>query len=118
MARRSNVLALALAAAPASTACGYRAVYGGAGGARLHVALVRSLVPDAVASDEVVAGVRERLAREGMLADGDGYPRIEVEVLRADEIAEGTLARDARENTTGGNASSSARPVARGLLRG
>ena len=69
---------------------------------RLHVKLVRTLVPDAIASAEVATGVREELARAGMLETGDGWPRVEVEVLRADEASEGIAA--------GANA-----PVARGL---
>jgi hypothetical protein len=69
---------------------------------RLHVKLVRSLVPDAVASAEVATGAREELARAGMLEAGEGFPRVELEVLRADERSEGIAA--------GENA-----PVARGL---
>lgn len=89
---RGGCLAVALAAL-ASTACGYRAVYGGGGAAsRLHVVLVRTLVPDVVASDEVVAGLREELARAAALEAGDGFPRVEVEVLRADETSEGITA--------------------------
>jgi hypothetical protein len=53
---------------------------------------VRSLVADAVASDEVVSGVREELAREGALEAGEGYPRVEIEVLRADESSAGIAA--------------------------
>lgn len=76
-----------------STACGYAPVHGGAGGAEhLHVHLVESKVPDAVASDEVLAGAREELARLGTLAPGDGYPRLEIEILRADEASEGIAA--------------------------
>ncbi len=81
----------ALAALVAPTACGYHAVYGGET-EHLRVVLVRSLVPDAVATDEVVSGVREALAREGALAAGEGYPRVEVEVLRQDEASEGIAA--------------------------
>jgi hypothetical protein len=55
----------------------------------MHVKLVRTFVPDAIASDEVASGVREELARRGALEGGDGWPRIEVEVLRADETSEG-----------------------------
>ena len=78
-------------AAWALSACGYHAVYG-AGGERLSVVLVKSLVPDAIASDEVVSGAREALAREGALLAGEGYPRIEIEVLRQDEASEGIAA--------------------------
>jgi hypothetical protein len=72
--------------------CGYHAVYGGSVPARLHVVLVRTLVPDAVASDEVVAGLREELARAGALDGGSGFPRVEVEVLKADESSQGIAA--------------------------
>lgn len=72
-----------------SLSCGYHAVYATEAPARLHVKLVRSLLPDAVAGDEVASGVREQLAREGALEPGDGWPRAEIEVLRADEVSEG-----------------------------
>jgi hypothetical protein len=86
--RAALVLALALAA------CGYRPVYGGSAPS-LHVKLVRSTIADAVASDEVVAGLREELARAGALASGESYPRVEIEVLRADEASEGVQATPA-----------------------
>jgi len=73
-------------------ACGYHALYGGAVPDHLHVKLVRTLVADAVASDEVASGAREELARQGALSAGDGYPRVEIEVLRADEASEGITA--------------------------
>ncbi|AKV01872.1 hypothetical protein AKJ09_08535 [Labilithrix luteola] len=73
--------------------CGYRPVHGGGGPSeRLHVVLAVSKVTDAVASDEVLVGVREELARRAALAPGDGYPRCEVEILRADESSEGIAA--------------------------
>ena len=81
--------AIALAALVA--ACGYQPVYSGQPG-RLHVKVVRSAVPDAVACDEVASGVREELAAAGALAAGDEYPRVEIEVLRADETSEGVAA--------------------------
>jgi hypothetical protein len=74
-------------------ACGYHTVYGGNRPARLHVALVRALVPDAIASEEVASGVREELARDGALEAGQGWPRVEIEVLRADEASVGIGAR-------------------------
>jgi hypothetical protein len=81
-------LALVLSA---SAACGYRPLYAAspAGTERMHVALVRALVPDAAASDEVVAGVRDALSRASLLQAGEGFPRIEVEVLRQDEESRG-----------------------------
>jgi len=72
--------------------CGYQPLYPANDGAKLHVHLRRSLVPDAAASDEVVAGAREQLAREGALAPGDGWPRVEIEVLRIDETSEAVSA--------------------------
>jgi hypothetical protein len=87
-------LGTALLLTTALAACGYRPVHGG-GGAQaeaLHVVLSESKVPDAVASDEVLAGVREELARRGALASGGGFPRCEVEILRADEQSEGIAA--------------------------
>ncbi|MDB4998301.1 MAG: hypothetical protein JWM74_5733 [Myxococcaceae bacterium] len=74
------------------TACGYSPVHTGVGDAHLHVVLAESKVPDAVASDEVLAGVREELARSGSLAAGGGFPRCEVEILRIDEASEGIAA--------------------------
>ena len=75
------------------SSCGYHAAYGGQEPGRLHVKLVRTLVPDAVASDEVLSGLREELLREGALEPGDGWPRAEIEVLRATESSEGIAAR-------------------------
>ena len=72
--------------------CGYHALYAAPDGERIHVGLARSLVADAVATDEVLSGVREELARDGALAAGAGYPRLLVEVLRIDESSEGIAA--------------------------
>jgi hypothetical protein len=72
--------------------CGYHAVYADSSAARLHVRLVRSLIPDSIASDEVLSGMREELARLGALEAGEGFPRAEVEVLLADEASEGIAA--------------------------
>ncbi len=72
----------------ASASCGYRPVHQG-GREPLAVVLHESKVADAVASDEVLAGAREEFARRGGLAAGSGFPRCEIEVLRADEASEG-----------------------------
>lgn len=88
-----SVLArIAAIAAFACVSCGYAPVHTGVADEHLHVVLSASRVPDAVASDEVLAGVREELARGGALASGDGYPRCEVEILRADDASEGIAA--------------------------
>jgi hypothetical protein len=79
--RRLGLLLLA-------SSCGYQAVYGGAEVEPIHLKLVRTRVPDAVASDEVLAGMREELARSGALQAGDGFPRAEVEVLLSDDASE------------------------------
>jgi hypothetical protein len=67
-------------------------VYAAGPQGKLHVVVVRSLVGDAIAADEVASGLREELARAGALEAGDGYPRVEIEVLRADETSEGVAA--------------------------
>ena len=78
--------------------CGYTSpVQGSAKAERFAVVLLSSSVPDAVASDEVVAGVRDELARSGALAGGESYPRCEVEVLRADETSDGIAANHAKQ---------------------
>jgi hypothetical protein len=69
--------------------CGYRPVYGAGALQRMHVRLVRTLVPDVTASDEVASGLREELARAGALEPGDGWPRVEIEVLRAGDESQG-----------------------------
>jgi hypothetical protein len=73
-------------------ACGYQSVYAAGPQGKLHVKVVRSLVADAIAADEVASGVREELARAGALEAGEGYPRVEIEVLRSDETSEGIAA--------------------------
>lgn len=78
-----------LLATLALVGCGYRPVREGIAPGRLAVVLSSASVPDAAASDEVLVGVREALARGDVLASGEAYPRCEVEVLRADEAAEG-----------------------------
>ncbi len=85
---RATAIALLLV----TSSCGYRSVAARSGSEKLSVVLVSSNVPDAVASDEVLAGVRDELARAGALESGNAYPRCEVEVLRADEASEGIAA--------------------------
>ena len=76
-------------------ACGYTPLYSAPPAERLSVALVGARTGDAITSDEVVAGVRDTLAKEGALAPGSTYPRVEVEVLRADETSEGIAGAEA-----------------------
>ena len=72
--------------------CGYRPLYGGPSPRALHVHLSRANVADAVVATEVERGVREALSREGALLAGEGYPRLDIEVLRIDETSEGEAA--------------------------
>jgi hypothetical protein len=92
IARMRAISALAALFLLAPEGCGYQAAYADGAGGRLHVKVVRSLVADAVAADEVAAGVRDELARGGWLEAGERYPRVEIEVLRADEASEGVTA--------------------------
>ena len=78
-------------------ACGYQPLYATPGGEAYHVHLSKNLTASAVVADEVLRGARETLAKEGALASGDGYPRLEIEVLRADETSEGIVAVNAPE---------------------
>jgi hypothetical protein len=86
------LLATSALLACASLGCGYRPVHGGDARERFAVVRARTTIPDVIASDEVLAGVRDELARAGALRAGDGYPRCEVEILRADEASEGIVA--------------------------
>ncbi|MBV9945884.1 MAG: hypothetical protein JOZ69_03450 [Myxococcales bacterium] len=114
-ARVLGPLVAALAVGPV-LGCGYRPVYGGAEAReRFHVRLVRTLVTDGLAGQELLAGLREGLAREGALAAGDGWPRAEVELLRADEASEGIRNAGGRPEARGTEVSVVARAwVARG----
>ena len=94
MVSRAVLAAAAALTSVFASGCGYRALYAQPNEARLSVVLVGARVADAVANDEVVSGVRTTLAREGALAAGSRYPRVEVEVLRADEMSEGIAAAD------------------------
>lgn len=110
--RRAGVLALVL------VSCGYAPLHGGSStGEQLHVRLASSNVPDAMAVDEVLVGAREELARLGFLSSGDGYPRFEIEVLRADEASEGIAAvRDAEGRLLPASRASRVGIVARGWV--
>lgn len=90
MASRPALAALATLAALCafSGACGYQPLYAASGEERLSVVIVSSRVPDAIATDEVAAGVRDELMRARAYASGEGYPRAEIEILRLDESSE------------------------------
>ncbi len=90
---------VAIVIALACTACGYHAVYGGEAGERVSVVLARAAVADSVAAGEVASGVREELARDGSLAAGSGYPRVEIEVTRIDEASDAVGATTAADGS-------------------
>lgn len=71
--------------------CGYHPLYATPGGEAFHVHLAKNQTASAIVGEEVLRGARETLAKEGALASGDGYPRLEIEVLRADETSEGVM---------------------------
>jgi hypothetical protein len=74
-----------------SLSCGYQPLYATPSGEAFHVALVKSAVGSLMVAEEVVRGARDALAREGSLAPGDGFPRLEIEVVRVDETSEGIV---------------------------
>jgi hypothetical protein len=74
-----------------AASCGYQPLYATSSGEAFHVHLARSKVASILVAEEVVRGARDALAKEGALAPGDGYPRLEIEVLRADETSEGIM---------------------------
>jgi len=89
---KRTLVAFAFAFSLLLAACGYDPVHASTSAERFAVVLAGSNVPDVAASDEVLAGVRDELARRGALAAGGAYPRCEVEVLRSDEQSEGIAA--------------------------
>lgn len=80
-------LAFVLVACTLLSGCGYRLVHGGEDRERLRPVLGRIAISDAVAADEVVAGARETLAREGALG-GPHDHRLVLEIVRIDEAAD------------------------------
>ena len=47
------------------------------------------MIPDLLAVQAAANGARSELASSGMLASGDGYPRLVIDVLRVDELSRG-----------------------------
>jgi hypothetical protein len=80
-----------LAVALTLVGCGYQPLYATPAGEAFHVHLVKSQVSSVLVAEEVVRGARDTLAEEGALAPGDGYPELDIEVLRADESSEGIV---------------------------
>jgi hypothetical protein len=87
-----GILGFALVGSVFAASCGYRAVRVQGAGEAWHVAVVRVFEADALAADEVASGVRDELARARVLLPGDGWPRLEIEVLSTDESSVGIVA--------------------------
>ena len=109
--RPSPLALLALVAA-----CGYQPLYASPGAESYHVHLAHNRTASAAVAEEVLRGAREALAKEGALAPGDGFPRLEIEVLRADETSEGVLATDSPTGRVPRASSSELAVVARGWV--
>lgn len=74
--------------------CGYHAEYAGRRPSeRLSVEAAPAKAPSAQALAALLAGARAELSRAGVLAAGQGYPKLRVELLRVDEQASGISAR-------------------------
>ncbi len=71
--------------------CGYQPLYATPAGEAYHLHLAKNQIASAMVAEEVVRGAREALIKDGALVSGDGYPRVEIEVLRADEASEGIV---------------------------
>jgi len=86
---------LVLALAAFASGCGYGtlASHGAsAGGPRLFVAHGEATTPSARTADALVAAVSGRLAEASELRGGEGFPRVEVDLVRVDETVEALAA--------------------------
>lgn len=77
---------MALVVSISVAGCGYHSLASAPKEQRLAVVLRASHAVDAMTAAEVLVGVRDTLAHEGLLRDGTEMPRIEVEVT-GDEFA-------------------------------
>lgn len=91
--------------------CGYEPVYSTERPeVRLSVQAAPFGTPNLEAVAATVSGVRRTLSSAGVLRPGEGYPRVMVEVVRADERAAGIVAEEASDGAT--------RPTARAASLG
>lgn len=75
------------------SSCGYHPAFSGTTPAyRLSVASAPLAVPQPEVLQAALAGARAELGRDGALAEGRGFPRLVIEVLRVDEVASGMAA--------------------------
>ena len=72
-----------------ASGCGYRSVYAQRAGDQLSVQVGQILIPRALAAQSAASGARAELSAAGMLASGDGTPRLVIDVLRIDELSRG-----------------------------
>jgi hypothetical protein len=85
-----------------ATGCGYHPAFSTVASERLGVVAGTVLVPDSGTLAAVIAGARSELERTGVLGPEATYPRLEVDVLRVDEVSSGVTAAGAS-------------PIARGM---
>lgn len=86
--------------------CGYEPVYAGERPAqRLSVVAAPGRLPDVSAGQAALAGARAELSAAGVLASGQGHPRLVVQLTRVDERSLGVLAGSTGNDET---------PLARG----
>jgi hypothetical protein len=89
--RRVAARAAIFGASWLALSCGYHALRGGAAGERYVVVLGTSYVADSTVASEVLAGTMRALSRGDRLGYRGEYPRVEVDILRVDEVADGVV---------------------------
>ena len=89
--------------------CGYRSANSVPAHAPLGVTAAPFKTPHPEALEAALSGVRAGLSQSGVLAPGDAYPRVVVELLRVDELPAGIAATGPSE---------AAVPLARGSAVG
>jgi hypothetical protein len=97
-------------------ACGYRAVYSAERPTqRLSVRVGAPRSPDLAAAEAAVSGARAELSSAGVLGADGTFPRLDVEVLRVDEVGTG-VAESPRHGNVPEARGSGVAVVVRGLV--
>ena len=97
--------------------CGYRAVYGTQRPEkRLAVIVGGQRVPSPGAVEAALSGARAELSAAGVLGSGEGYPRLELDILRVDEVGIGIAATPAGTRRLPTARGSGVAVVVRGLV--
>jgi hypothetical protein len=71
----------------AVNSCGYTAVHSAALASPALAVTIVDAHTSASAAAAIALGIKEALAQERLLRDGEGYPRVEIVALRVDRIA-------------------------------